>query len=25
VLFFPKGVGGLVVEQVERRRKRRGT
>jgi branched-chain amino acid transport system permease protein len=23
VLFFPKGVGGLVVEQVERRRKRR--
>jgi branched-chain amino acid transport system permease protein len=24
VLFFPKGVGGLVVEQVERRRKRKG-
>lgn len=24
VLFFPKGVGGLVVEQAQRRRKRKG-
>jgi len=24
VLFFPKGVGGLVFQQVERRRKRKG-